>query len=57
MSKSIRSYPERERPRIIRRRLMQKQDRGIGYWAAVDAAEKLGIKDDANEQNPVPVQS
>lgn len=43
MSKSIASYPPEQRRAVITRRLAQNA-RGAGYWAARDAAEKLGIK-------------
>lgn len=42
MTKSISSYPEDQRPAVIQRRLKQGGG-GSGYWAAVQAAEKLGI--------------
>jgi hypothetical protein len=35
MSKPISSYPEEERVKVVARRLkMQKQERGMGYYAA-----------------------
>jgi len=43
MSKSLASYPPEQRRAVITRRLAQ-NSRGAGYWAARDAAEKLGIK-------------
>jgi len=42
MSRSIRSYPEKERPSVIIRRLI-KNAGGIGTWAARDAARHLGV--------------
>lgn len=42
MTKSIASYPEGQRRDVIKRRLAQ-NSRGGGYWAARDAAQKLGI--------------
>lgn len=42
MTKPISSYPEDQRRRVIERRLKTKSS-GSGYWAAVQAAEKLGI--------------
>jgi hypothetical protein len=36
VSKSIRSYPESERQRVIVRRLKGNTG-GLGYWAAIDA--------------------
>lgn len=42
MSKSIASYPADQRVAVIRRRLSA-NTRGIGYWAAVQAAQRLGI--------------
>ena len=39
MSKSIRSYPESERPLIVRRRLAS-QTKGLGYWAATTFPNK-----------------
>lgn len=43
MTKPISSYPEAQRRSVIERRLKQRSG-GSGYWAAVQAAEKLGIK-------------
>lgn len=47
MSKSLASYEKTEREHVIRRRLAngapEEAIRGNGYWAAVDAAQKLGI--------------
>lgn len=42
MSKSLRSFPEAMRPIIAKRRLAG-NTKGNGYWAAVDAATKLGL--------------
>jgi len=42
MTKSINSYPEEKRRAVIERRL-KNPGSGSGYWAAVQAAEKLGI--------------
>jgi len=38
MTKAIRSYPVREQAEVIRRRL-NSGDKGLGYWAAVDAEQ------------------
>lgn len=42
MTKSISSYPEAQQRVVVERRLRNKSG-GSGYWAAVQAAEKLGI--------------
>ncbi len=42
MSKSLRSMSAEARLEAIRRRLANRT-MGIGYWAAVDAAKKVGI--------------
>lgn len=42
MTKSINSYPEAQQRVVVERRLRNKSG-GSGYWAAVQAAEKLGI--------------
>lgn len=42
MTKSIASYPIEQQPAVIRRRLTSKTQ-GSGYWAAVRAAETLGL--------------
>lgn len=42
MTKSIASYPIEQQPAVIRRRLTSKTQ-GSGYWAAVRAAEALGL--------------
>lgn len=42
MTKSISSYPEAQQRTVVERRL-KNHSGGSGYWAAVQAAEKLGI--------------
>jgi len=42
MSKPINHYPAEFRTRIVLRRL-EEQTKGLGYWAAYDAAKKYGI--------------
>lgn len=42
MTKSIASYPKHEQRTVIERRL-RTNTRGMGYWAARAAADKLGI--------------
>lgn len=42
MSKSLASYPAEKRTAVILRRL-KTPGHGNGYWAAVAAAQKLGI--------------
>lgn len=51
MSRSIASYPREQRPAVIRRRLAAKTN-GAGYWAAVDAAGKLGISATTKSSKP-----
>ena len=41
MAKSLRSLPPSEKAEAVRRRLAEKRG-GLGYWAARDAAKKLG---------------
>ena len=43
MSKGLRNYTGAELRAVVSRRLAQ-NSRGNGYWAARDAADKLGIK-------------
>jgi hypothetical protein len=50
MSKAIASYPPEQRRAVITRRLTQ-NERGGGYWAARDAAQKLGIPVPAPKAN------
>jgi len=40
MAKSIRSFPKEKRAEVIARRL-KGETKGLGYWAAVDAKNKL----------------
>lgn len=53
MTKPISSYPEDQQRRVIERRLKTKSG-GSGYWAAVQAAEKLGIPVTQKSSKPRP---
>jgi len=44
MSRSIKSFPEDQRKEAVLRRL-KKRTKGIGFWAAMDAAKKHYPKD------------
>lgn len=49
MTKAISSYPDYQRQRVISRRLndpkmQKKENRGLGYWSAAEAAYKTKPK-------------
>lgn len=48
MTKPLRSYPEKERPAIARRREAS-GTKGLGYWAAVDYLRKTAQKERGKE--------
>lgn len=48
MSKSLRSYPEKERHQVARRREAS-GTKGLGYWAAVDYLRKTAQKEQDKE--------
>lgn len=45
MSRSIRSFPAEQRKQAVLRRL-RSGSKGIGFWAAIDAAKKHYKKDE-----------
>lgn len=54
MTKSLKSIKNgNEKKATIRRRLAGKE-RGLGYWAAVDAAKKIDIYSNPVDVTPIP---
>lgn len=49
MSKSIRSFDPKDRIHVIQHRLNQKT-KGLGYWGAMDAAERMKMKQEKNHE-------
>lgn len=51
MSKSLRSIKSKDEKIATIVRRLKSNTKGLGYWAAVDAAKYFGIKAERNETN------